>query len=871
MPSLRHLILWLLAWSLLGPATGRAERYTYTFTRVDHLPDRTWERSTVVNTRWDFPFDEAEPIRGILLWGNGAGSDERARAHDLELVALADQLGFAVAATSHWGNFADPIELNAFESLLTQLAASSSHPELAHAPILPLGMSNGGQMSYALNALLPNRIIAFAANKGGVYNTDSPPTTALTTPGLLVSGGADEAYRHDAITGLFNTNRPRGARWAWAEEEGVTHEIADSMELILPFAEEMARTRYPDSLRPTATSAPTLRPLAEADGWLVTRDSHLTGLADIRLYAEFSGNRNQAGWLPSRRIAYIYRAFASHDKASPTAVLAPAWPTVERGTRLTYTIAPTDASWTRIDYYDGDTLLRSVAPGDANPFELTTTPENAGYTVLHALVTFADSRQRTTMPRRKLVTRTHVGEPPIDPELIGERDLDIGSPLHLVASMVGLNATPAFSIRWLHNGETLPGHNGSRLDLPAVAPNDAGIYQAVAETTSTRYASEPLHVYVSAPVTPVLGAITGPTSATRGDAVALTADIPDGQSGLTLQWTRNGIPISGATTPTLTIPLAQPWHAGDYVLTGRIRQSTQTSPLISLTVDSPTVSPGRLLNLSVRGLSRGGEQVMIAGFVTTGGTKSILTRAVGPGLAELGVTGTMPDPTLLLQRTPAGLPPESIAFNDNWGGRPDADSIRDTAARVGAFALPEAAADATALEILPAGSYAVAGRDAGHGAGIVLMEIYDADPTPDGGRLINVSNRGYVNGNDAVLVGGFVVDPAGPVDLLIRAIGPGLAVHGVSDTVANPQFTLFRQNPGSDLPPQRLLTVHNGGENGDAAEIAAAAQTVGAFAVPTGGTDAATVVRLNPGVYSAVVSAPTSDSGIALLEIYQLP
>ncbi len=97
--------------------------------------------------------------------------DERDQVENLELVALAGYLGFAVMATSGWGNFDDPNELTYFTEMLETLSESSHIPEFARTPILPLGMANGGQIFYGLNALIPQRVIAFAANKGGSYLT----------------------------------------------------------------------------------------------------------------------------------------------------------------------------------------------------------------------------------------------------------------------------------------------------------------------------------------------------------------------------------------------------------------------------------------------------------------------------------------------------------------------------------------------------------------------------------------------------------------------------------------------------------------------------------------------------------------------------
>jgi hypothetical protein len=112
---------------------------------------------------------------------------------------------------------------------------------------------------------------------------------------------------------------------------------------------------------------------------------------------------------PSRRLAFIYRAFASYHKATPDAKIAPGPGPVEWGTTVTYTIGPPVAPWTAVKFYEGDILLRRVTPAEGGNLALVATPTAPGYSVYHALVTFADGTQRTTMPRRVFV---RAGPPP---------------------------------------------------------------------------------------------------------------------------------------------------------------------------------------------------------------------------------------------------------------------------------------------------------------------------------------------------------------------------------------------------------------------------------------------------------------------------
>ncbi|MEJ6730954.1 MAG: hypothetical protein QNK90_02600, partial [Opitutaceae bacterium] len=84
-----------------------------------------------------------------------------------------------------------------------------------------------------------------------------------------------------------------------------------------------------------------------------------------------------------------------------------------------------------------------------------------------------------------------------------------------------------------------------------------------------------------------------------------------------------------------------------------------------LIVASAWAQPGdeRLLNLSSRGFVGSGSEVFVAGFVISeGASKQVLIRAIGPTLANYGISGVLVDPELKLYDSGNNL----IASNDNW-------------------------------------------------------------------------------------------------------------------------------------------------------------------------------------------------------------
>lgn len=418
--------------------------------------------------------DSLPVVRGILIWGNGASSDRRSIATDPEVAAWAESMGCAVVATSQWGTFSDGVgyELGLFENELARFAALSGHPEMANAPWLPIGHSNGGVMSFMLNALRPEKVIAIQLSKAGGSAIDRPVAAALGTPGILLAGEIDLDIRRNYIRDRYFGNRPRGALWAWVEEQGIEHSEANSAELLRPFTEAMFRTRYPIEASPVDGPVQLL-PLNERDGWLTDPDSYKNGFAEIAPYAAYTKDKTVAGWLPNRRLAYIFRAFASYNKATSVATLGTGAGPVDWGTRVTYTIGEPTVPWTAIEFYEGDELLKRIMPAQGVPLAVSTIPTTPGYAVYHAVVTCADGTQKTTMPRRVFV---RAGPAPAIGAITKSTVTSLGDS---VTFRVMAGGAAPLTYQWRHNGAILPGATSTSFAIGNIQPANAGIYTVV--------------------------------------------------------------------------------------------------------------------------------------------------------------------------------------------------------------------------------------------------------------------------------------------------------------------------------------------------------------------------------------------------------
>jgi len=261
------------------------------------------------------------------------------------------------------------------------------------------------------------------------------------------------------------------------------------------------------------------------------------------------------------------------------------------------------------------------------------------------------------------------------------------------------------------------------------------------------------------------------------------------------------------------------------------------------------VPGGRLVNLSIRSTTSDAVPTIIVGFVTVGtGAKQFLLRGVGPTLQTLGVSDVLADPTL---RVYAG--PNLLAQNDNWGA---GGSLREAAAAVGAFQLPDNSRDAALLQTLGAGAYTVQVEG---GNGVALVEAYEVGANP-ATRLINLSARAQVGLGGDVLIAGFVIGGEGARTVLVRAVGPGLAAFGVTGFLTDPRLDVYR---GTSL----LQSNDNWG--GGAALSTVFAQ-VGAFGLVANSRDAVLLLTLQPGAYSAQISGVGGTIGDALVEVYEV-
>ena len=262
--------------------------------------------------------------------------------------------------------------------------------------------------------------------------------------------------------------------------------------------------------------------------------------------------------------------------------------------------------------------------------------------------------------------------------------------------------------------------------------------------------------------------------------------------------------------------------------------------------DTPVDTSGSFLsNLSVRAPVASGETLKL-GFVIAGGEKEILARVGGPVLADFGLN-FLPDPQLEIR---AG---ELVrGANDDWV----AADVQTTANSLGAYPFTAGSKDA-ALIVALSGPHT--SEITGDSAGIALGEIYDVTPSTSGPRMVNVSALHQTGTGDDVRTAGFYVGGQGKIRLLIRGVGPELALqYGLPGMLTDPLIRL--------VPTDGSFLMEN--DNWDQS-LASIFDAVGAFRLTAGSKDAAMVMLLDAGQgYTVQVVGADGGTGRAIIEVY---
>ncbi len=473
---------------------------------------------------------------------------------------------------------------------------------------------------------------------------------------------------------------------------------------------------------------------------------------------------------------------------------------------------------------------------------------------------------------------------------------------------------PSPSYQWLFNGVPIDGANESELLFERLKRSDEGSYSVLVANEYGSVQSDVAQLTVESLITVTQFPVD---VVVEGDGTAVLSVSAQGP-GLTYQWYRGesgdrSNPIEGATSSTYeTDTITGDSKFWVEISTGGIAQGIETLEVETINVFYVVppkyyfgnVGPGQSgqFGLYVRGNN---TAVLLLEIVTLGITFEIVDIVISENgsfeyrdnSGALFLSGELSESSVS-----GGFAGSDITFTGDRSGvnGPSADfdgfyfaAIPNTSdGRVLMIVAP----DGQGFVSISIGGVGKAGFASIDGSGVVtadldseyimavsLDEQYaslngtliagDENYAVDGqredaesnNRLYNTSIRGQVGRGSSTMIAGFVVNGTGNQKVLIRGLGPAMRSLGVEDAISDPQILLYRL--GEETP---MVENDDWGSAANAAAIASSAQIAGAAPLPSNSKDAALLLELGPGVYTAVVKNGEGVEGTALVEIFDV-
>ena len=138
--------------------------------------------------------------------------------------------------------------------------------------------------------------------------------------------------------------------------------------------------------------------------------------------------------------------------------------------------------------------------------------------------------------------------------------------------------------------------------------------------------------------------------------------------------------------------------------------------------------------------------------------------------------------------------------------------------------------------------------------------VIRAQLLPSHPRLANISTRAQVlTGND-VVIAGFIIGGPDNKTVAITAQGPSLVPAGIPNAIPNPRITVVKQSDGSVVATNDDFRTQ--ADAGMALDIAGL--------TPPADLDAALVLNLAPGAYTAIVDGVGGTTGVGLVAVFEI-
>lgn len=458
------------------------------------------------------------------------------------------------------------------------------------------------------------------------------------------------------------------------------------------------------------------------------------------------------------------------------------------------------------------------------------------------------------------------------------------------------SGTAPLAYQWKKNGTAISGATSALYTIGTAALSDAADYTVViTNAAGTATSSAATLTVTSAPTPPAINTHPQSATVTAGNTVTFTV-VSSGSAPFSYQWSKNGSPLSGATSASLTLSSVQISSAADYTVVVTNSAGSATSNAATLVVNAALVAPSIDTAPQSASVTAGNPAAFT---VAASGSAPLTYQWKKDGVAISGAT-TSTYSIGTVQSTDAGS--YTVVVSNSLGSATSAAGVLTVNIITAAPTItvqPQsrgvASGGSVTLSVTASGtaplsyqwysssgpvsgatqsSFTINGAssaDAGDYTVVVSNALGSVTSSPatvslvaasNAGRFVNLSVRGLAGTDSQTLIVGFIVTGSGQLPVLVRGWGPtlGQAPFNVAGALTDPLLRVFQQS---------TQVAQNDNWGGDPQLVSVAAQ-VGAYAFSPTSKDAAVYTTFNAGVPNTVhiLGANTGSLGVALAEVF---
>ncbi|MDA7757908.1 hypothetical protein N8920_08400 [Opitutales bacterium] len=278
---------------------------------------------------------------------------------------------------------------------------------------------------------------------------------------------------------------------------------------------------------------------------------------------------------------------------------------------------------------------------------------------------------------------------------------------------------------------------------------------------------------------------------------------------------------------------------------------------------SPTTTVSRFLGISTRGLVSSTKAMYGSIAITGTENKTVAFMGKGKTMESQGITDYVADPALIIYKLTDGAWGVYRTI-DNWGDATGSENISTVQGKEG-ITLPVDASEAAIVLDLAPGSYSAILTSTEATAKEALVEAYEIPATNGTSRFLGISTRGLVSSTKA-MYGSIAITGTENKKVVFMGKGKTMESQGITDYVIDPALVIYKLTNG-------VWGVYKTIDNwGDAvgSENISTVQGKEGITLPVDANEAAIVLDLEPGNYSAILTSTESADKEALVEAYEI-